>query len=324
MPLSSLPAPHGSIRTRDPRESFLAELLDALWEDYRGRMEYVLSYEEILRAHRARFFNDHVAFRSLAGGPANAGISSVSRPFEALGYVPVACYEFPDKHLSSIHFKHPRPEFPKVFISQLKTWELSAESRRILGKSLAGHRAPLGDDLLADLQGLAGVSKKRRADLLKNLLRHFRQLPWEVPQKKDVIALDRESQFGAWVLVNGYGVNHFTASVDSHGVKALDDIEKVQAAFLKAGVPMKKEIEGKRGDRLRQTATEAVVLPAKVRDGRRTVEIPWTYAYFEVAQRPLLKDPATGRRRRFEGFLGAQATNLFDMTRLNGHDRRNH
>ena len=62
----SLLSPHRSIRSRDPREIFLAELLDALWEGYRARMEYVLAYEEVLRAHGARFFNDHVAFRCLA------------------------------------------------------------------------------------------------------------------------------------------------------------------------------------------------------------------------------------------------------------------
>lgn len=312
----SLLNPHRWIKTRDAREAFLIELLDALWDGYRARMEHVVTYEEVIQAHGARFFNDHVAFRTLALQKPQTGVASVSRPFEALGYAPAACYEFPDKHLSSIHFQHPRPEFPKLFVSQLKTWELSPSARKTLGKSLARHRPLPDDDILADLRALESVSKKRRSALMKALLRHFRELPWDLPQKKDVLALDKESQFGAWVLVNGYGVNHFTASVDSHGVKALDDIEKVQAALARAGVPMKKEIEGRPGDRLRQTATEAVVLPAKVRDGERTVEIPWTYAYFEVAQRPLLRNPATGRKERFQGFLGAQAANLFDMTRF--------
>ena len=43
---------------------------------------------------------------------------------EALGYAAAACYEFPDKKLSSIHYRHPNPQLPKLFISQLKTWEL--------------------------------------------------------------------------------------------------------------------------------------------------------------------------------------------------------
>ena len=31
-------------------------------------------------------------------------IAAVSRPFEALGYRPAAAYDFPDKHLTSLHF----------------------------------------------------------------------------------------------------------------------------------------------------------------------------------------------------------------------------
>jgi hypothetical protein len=117
------------------------------------------------------------------------------------------------------------------------------------------------------------------------------------------------------VLVNGYDVNHFTASVDSHGVEALSDIEKTVAALRAAGVPMKKEIEGERGSKLRQSATEAASIEVAVKDGLRRIKMPWSYAYFELAERPLIKDPTTGNMGRFEGFLGGQATQLFDMTK---------
>jgi hypothetical protein len=42
----------------------------------------------------------------------------------------------------------------------------------------------------------------------------------------------------------------------------------------------------------------------------------WSYAYFELAERGEVVDPDSGARRRFEGFLGSQATQLFDMTRI--------
>jgi hypothetical protein len=309
-------APHTSLKPRNAREELLASLLDILWENYRRRMQYVVAYEELLRAHHARFWNDHVAFRCLAAQRPMTGIHGLSRPFEALGYVPAGAYRFPDKKLTSIHYSPPRPDFPKLFISQLHTWELSEESRRIVGKSLASHRADLDDKFLTELSGAERLGRQRRSKLIKRLRSWYEDLPWELPQKKDVTALDKETPFGAWVLVNGYGANHFTASVDSHGVKALDDIEKVQEAMRKAGIPMKQEIEGARGSRLRQTATEAVVVPTRVKEGKKTVEIPWSYAYFEIAQRPPRKNPATGRKERFEGFLGGQATNLFAMTDL--------
>jgi hypothetical protein len=58
------------------------------------------------------------------------------------------------------------------------------------------------------------------------------------------------------------------------------------------------------------------VTQVRVREGSRTVRIPWTYAYFEIAERPLIKNPATGEMERFEGFLGGQATHLFEMTKV--------
>jgi len=45
------------------------------------------------------------------------------------------------------------------------------------------------------------------------------------------------------------------------------------------------------------------------------VQTEWSYAYFEIAERGFLQDPRTGESHRFEGFLGPQATQLFDMTR---------
>jgi hypothetical protein len=123
------------------------------------------------------------------------------------------------------------------------------------------------------------------------------------------------NQYAAWVLVHGYNVNHFTALVNAHGVEALDDLEKTAAALRQAGVPMKAEIEGEPESPLRQTATTAVMCDMQVMDRGMPVTLPWPYAYFELAQRDAWIDSHTGRRQRFEGFLGSQATNLFDMTR---------
>jgi hypothetical protein len=99
-------------------------------------------------------------------------------------------------------------------------------------------------------------------------------------------------------------------------VSALDDIEKTIAALSAAGVPMKKEVEGERGSKLRQSATEAVNIEVDVLDSGTPRKMPWSYAYFELAQRDEHADPQTGKRVRFEGFLGPQATNLFEMTRV--------
>lgn len=310
---STTNGPHSRIPLADDRERFLAALFDRLWDRYRSRVTYVRDYEQMIAKAEATFVNDHIAFRTLAGQQPTTGIVSLSRIFEALGYVAAGCYQFPDKNLSSTHFQHPNGQFPKLFISELRSWELSDTVQAILAKTLRGHRAPISD---ATLARLCRVNGETQPELLNVIISQFHDLPWDVPEKADVAALNAESQFGAWVLVHGYNVNHYTALINSQGTKDLSDIELTIGALTKAGVPMKAEIEGARGSKLRQTATEAVKIDVAVRDHGKLTTMPWTYAYFELAERGQIVDAETGRTGRFEGFLGPQATNLFEMTRV--------
>ncbi|MBI1904056.1 MAG: DUF1338 domain-containing protein [Planctomycetia bacterium] len=307
--------PHRRIATQNAREGFLVELFDRLWDPYRKRVAHVAKYEEVVRTAGGKFVNDHIAFRTFACQTPSTGIASVSRIFEALGYTAAGCYVFPDKLLAAVHFQHPNAEFPKLFVSELQTWRLDAESRRVILKTVAGHRASVKDDVLSALARL-DEDRTERSELMDAALDWFCKLPWEPPEKATVTALNKASQYAAWVAVHGYNVNHFTALINSHGTPALADIEKTAAALAQAGVPMKKEFEGARGSKLRQTATEAVVIDVDVLDSGRPAKMPWTYAYFELAERGEVADPETGRRARFEGFLGPQATNLFEMTRV--------
>jgi hypothetical protein len=321
MPANELSAPHQTLEPRTPRERLTVELFDALWQRYRERVAYVREYERVVSDFGATFVNDHIAFRTIAAQQPTAGIATLSRVFEALGYAAAGCYTFPDKHLGAIHYQHPKPGFPKLFISELKTWELSASAQKILLKSLKKHRAPLPDGVLAKLHELDGQAGGRSGKasydkLLTQLVRFFHQLPWPPPAPKEVSAINAESQYAAWVLVHGYNVNHFTALINSQGVPQLSDIEKTIDRLNAAGVPMKAEIEGARGSKLRQTATEAVMIEVAIRGRQKKTTMPWTYAYFELAERGEVTDPDTGRRGRFEGFLGPQATQLFEMTKV--------
>jgi hypothetical protein len=307
--------PHRAIKVSSEREKFCAEVFDALWERYRERVAYVRKYEEVIRGAGATFVNDHIAFRTFATQQPLAGIASVSRVFEALGYRAAGSYHFDDKQLSAIHFQHANPQFPKLFISELKVWELAAAARGVVEKTVKSHRPPVSSEILAALHNL-DRDPAPAADLLPTIVAQFHELPWLLPAREDVQTLNKSSQYAAWVLVHGYNVNHFTSLINSHGVPALDDIEKTIAALQKAGVPMKAEIEGEKGSKLRQTATEAVTIDVAVHEKGAPTKMPWTYAYFELAQRDVVVDAATGKKVRFEGFLGPQATNLFEMTRV--------
>jgi Domain of unknown function (DUF1338) len=119
-------------------------------------------------------------------------------------------------------------------------------------------------------------------------------VPPAPPTEADLLALEAESQYGAWPLAFGRKVNHFTAQVP--------DVEVWQQRLADAGVPMKGAIEGAPGSDLRQTATRAASLELTLADGSTRA---WPYAYLEIAE----------RHRGFDGFLGPQARQLFDMTK---------
>ena len=202
----------------------------------------------------------------------------------------------------------------KLFISELQTWKLEDAAQRIITANVQQHRPLLSEETLTALWKID--RNEGQDELLARVVAAFSELPWPTPQREAVTELNRASQYGAWVLVHGYNVNHFTSLINSHGVEALDDIEKTSAALAQLGVPMKKEIEGAVGSALRQTATEAVTIDVPIIDQGQSTTMPWSYAYFELAQRDLILDPATGQPVRFEGFLGPQATNLFEMTKV--------
>jgi len=306
--------PHSHISATKDHEKFLLRILDRLWNKYRERVSYVQTYEEIVKAKKATFVNDHIAFRSIALQKPSTGIPSVSRLFEALGYRAAANYTFEDKHLSATHFEHPRPIFPKLFISELKVWELGAAAREACQSAMGSHREHLPDSLLADLNSIYNGGSGGSEAALDAAANALLRLPWEVPEEAAVRTLHADSQYGAWVLLHGYNVNHFTALVNSHGPQSgLHDIEATVAALKHAGVPMKTQIESDTEGKLRQTATEAVNVPVPIKKNGVVSEVEWPYAYFELAQRDPFKDDK-GELTRFEGFLSANATHLFDMT----------
>jgi hypothetical protein len=309
-PLSAVCSPHAACSSGDPREDFACRLFDRLWVDYRDRVTYVRDYESIVASHGATFFNDHIAFRSIAGASPNSGAAPLARLFVALGYRAVGHYAFEDKHLDAVHYQHANARLPKLFLSELRTWELPGDVREILAEQPTSPEIDM--ELLA---AIASIGATNSGDsILDRTSALFCPKRSEPIDEASLLRVAEVSQYAAWVVLHGASVNHFTSLINSHAVLELDSIEETVAALRAAGVPMKETIEGKPGSKLRQTATAAVDVSVDVRRGAEVVQVPWTYAYFELAERGTVLG-AHGQSTRFEGFLGAQATELFEMTR---------
>ena len=307
--------PHAGLPAERIQDRWLRDLWDRLWVTYRQRVPYVVQYEELMAEHGVKFTNDHIAFRTFAHQHPATGFFPLARILDAAGYRPAGCYHFEDKHLTAVHFQHRLPGYPKIFISQLKTWELPEEAQAAIHRIVASHRPLPSDSLLARLYQLEESGPESYAELLDETVDWIERRPWDAPDRQDIELLNSVSQYAAWVALHGYNVNHFTAFINSQYGSPVDSIDKTVELLLEAGVPMKDRIEGEVGSILRQSATQAAVIDVEVRDGNQVTTMPWTYAYLELAERGETVDPTTGEKRLFEDFLGPQATHLFELTK---------
>lgn len=288
-------------------------LWNTLWQDYYHRVEYARIYQQMIREAGFSIANDHIAFRSLGltincqGEEINLGISYLAKIIEALGYEKAGEYEFGDRYLKACHYRHPeqnRFNLPKLFISELVVDALPTTLAQQIKEAV--NTGSFFDRL--DLnEWLTTESPETIIPQLKTVFSR----PWQPPERSLVEAVNKVTQYGAWALLHGYAVNHFTGYINHHHASIYSDIEKTAKALADRGIPMKNEIEGSVKTGLRQTATVAVTEMVEVWDdsSQRLIQTPWTYAYYEIAERNLIEGKV------FEGFLDAQAKNLFSMTK---------
>jgi Domain of unknown function (DUF1338) len=274
-------------------------------------VEYARVYQQMMQETGFSIANDHIAFRSLgltvesSGGKINLGIPYLANIVKALGYVEAGKYEFSDRALRACHYQHPeqnRYNLPKLFISELVVDALPVTLAAQIEDAVSD-----GNFFSINLEELLATAS---LETTISLLQGAFSRPWQPPGRSLVEAVNTVSQYGAWVLLHGYAVNHFTGYINHHHNSIYPDLESTARGLLQRGIPMKDTIEGSSATGLRQTATVAVREMVEVREEKsdRIIHIPWTYAYYELAERFLVKS------QLFEGFLNAQAQNLFAMT----------
>ncbi|HIK05491.1 MAG TPA: DUF1338 domain-containing protein [Trichormus sp. M33_DOE_039] len=291
-------------------------LWELLWQEYKARVNYAQIYEQMITAAGGNIANDHIAFRSLRmvvdspQGQVNLGINYLGQIAETLGYVSAGEYIFPQTHLYARHYRHPQQvefDLPKLFISELIVDELPDHIAQLIYQTVSKIQHSLTFPPAAEGNDESIVQKLRKT---------FTR-PWLSPLRSTVETVNQVSQYGAWVLLHGYAVNHFTGYVNRQNTPTYPDIDTTARGLANLGVPMKTDIEGNVSCGLRQTATAAVKEMMTVIDdiSSEEIQIPWTYAYYEIAQRYLV-EVAPDKPELFEDFLGRNAQQLFEMTRL--------
>lgn len=217
--------------------------------------------------------NDHIAFRTL--GVPHLGVASFEKIFLAYGYTKKDYFNFERKKLDAYWFSPPSPEYPRIFVSQLRVQDLSQATQEIIYKYTSTITADPVDSL--DLNNGAEVAA-------------FLQKPlWDLPTSTEYQALLEESEYAAWVIYNRYYLNHYTVSI--HELKdGFNTLEEFNDFLLSIGVKLNNSggvIKTSADGLLRQSSTVSALYTATFSDGK-SLEIAGSYV--EFAERSVLPE----------------------------------
>lgn len=247
--------------------------------------------------------NDHIAFRTM--GVPNLGIRSFEKILLAHGYQKKDHYYFAQKKLDAYWYAPPSPEYPRVFLSELRVNDLSPTARAIIRKYTDTVTSDPVDQL--DLQDGQAIG------------RFFHTPLWSLPTKAEYETLLEESEYAAWVIYNRYYLNHYTISV--HELKEpYAKLENFNFFLNQIGIRLNDAggvIKTSKDQLLRQSSSVAKLIEAQFADGS-TKMIAGSYVEF-AERKPL---PAFGhlapkdlqREQRRDGFEAANADKIFEST----------
>jgi Domain of unknown function (DUF1338) len=289
-------------------ENTLEIVLDGLMTRYAERVPNVgkttqAMIEAGIITNESEIENDHIAFRTM--GVEHLGLQSFEKIFSHLGYQKRDYFNFESKKLNAFWYAPPADNFPRIFVSELRVNDLSAESQAIIRKYTNQVDVDPADSL--DLNDGLAID----AFLHKPL--------WQTPTWADYEALLKESEYAAWVIFNRYYLNHYTISVHNLG-NGFDDLSKFNELVEAAGVKLNDaggKIKTSPDGGLLQSSSVAEMIDAQFADGS-IHQIAGSY--IEFAQRKVLpqfkdlKPNEIERKHRRDGFETANADKIFEST----------
>jgi hypothetical protein len=286
----------------------LDEILTALFHPYKKSVTDVekissAMVEANMIADENEIVNDHIAFRTL--GVPNLGIASFEKIFLHYGYTKMDSYYFSAKKLDAYWYAPPSPEYPRIFISELRVEDLSAAAQRIISQYTNAVNADPMDTI--DLNDPKAVGE------------FFYQPLWKLPTLAHFQQLSEESEYAAWVIYNRYYLNHYTISV--HDLPAPYNALEAFNAFLEGiGIVLNTsggKIKTSKDGLLRQTSTVAEMVEATFANNEK---MKISGSYVEFAERSVLPEFESlaknkiQRKHRREGFEAANADKIFEST----------
>ncbi|RAJ79963.1 uncharacterized protein DUF1338 [Chitinophaga dinghuensis] len=286
----------------------LSEILNGLMSRYQERVPDVAAVIRTMITegiiHQASDIeNDHIAFRTM--GVPQLGVQSLEKIFLHYGYTKKDHYYFAGKKLDAWWYAPPAPQYPRIFISELRVKDLSARAQEIIYSYT--------DEVTVDPVTALNLDDSKAVDTF------LHSGLWRTPTLEDFKVLAAESEYAAWVIYNRYYLNHFTVSVHNlpTGYNTIADfnqfLEKHGFVLNDAGGKIKASPDGN----LLQSATVAQMLTATF-SGGEAYKIAGSYV--EFAERRVLPQyadlaaAAVKREHRRDGFEAGNADKIFEST----------
>jgi len=259
------------------------QLFEKLWNEYTERTPSAKKVKNLFETQGNTIVNDHVAFRTFDDPRVN--IDVLATTFINNGYEYVADYHFSKKKLYAKHFAHKTDKnAPLVFISQLVTSDLSVELQSIVKNTL-------------DTVDFDTVSAEELV---------FKGRLWETPNFELYNTLLNESEYAAWLYVNGFCSNHFT--VDINKLDTFNNIIEVNTFLKENGFEMNTsggEVKGTPELFLEQSSILADKFTVEFEEGTKEI----TSCYYEFAYRHTMNNGGL-----FKGFVANSADKIFEST----------
>lgn len=255
-------------------------LFDKIWQQYLTVTPSANKIHQLL-GNGNDVINDHIAYRTFNIEKVN--LEKLAKHLLVLGYTECGQYDFSAKKLTAKHFEHSDNTMPKVFISELRVQEFSAEIQQIIRKFV--------DQLPDDVS--------EQADFL------YSGRPWKI-SSADYKTLLATSEYAAWLAAWGYRANHFTVSINH--LDGFDSIIDVNNCLKKAGYLLNGiggEVKGDESVKLEQSSTLAD--KALIEFSDVTLQVP--SCFYEFAKRYPLPNGEL-----YTGFVAASADKIFEST----------
>ncbi len=254
-----------------------------LWEQYTAKTPSANKVKSLLESEGNTIFNDHIAIRTFSDPRVN--IEVLSKPFIAMGYEAKGEYHFKTKKLYAKHFEHKdNPNAPKIFISELLLEKVSLALHSSIQKIL--------DQVSPKIFEAQNLILKGRI--------------WEKPLYSVYQKFLEESEYAAWMYVNGFCSNHFTINVNK--LNSFDSLLEVNNFLKSNGFKMNSsggEIKGSPAQLLEQSSILADVIEVEFEEGIKQI----TSCYYEFAFRH-----KNIEGNLFTGFIAGSADKIFEST----------